>query len=279
MKKVVLVTGASSGIGKETAKLFAQNAYQVIATARTVEKMKDLEELGCLVFPMDVTKEESIQLAFQNIFKTVKKIDILINNAGYSQNGFVEELGPEQLRYQFEVNIFGLIRVSQMVLPKMREAQSGTIVNIGSVGGEFTTPGASAYHASKYALESFSDGMRQELAQFGIKVVLVKPGGVATEFINHSNALFPQPIAGNPYGSMRERFLKMLETVLDAGNSSFPILKPIEVAKAIFNGATNGQAQTRIRVGRTAKMMPIIKSLMSDKAFDRMIMKQLGLAK
>lgn len=279
MKKVVMITGASSGIGKETARLFAQNAYQVIAVARKVEKMKDLEQLGCLIFPMDVTDEGSIQMAFQNIFKAVKKIDILINNAGFSQNGFVEELSAQQLRYQFEVNIFGLIRVSQMVLPKMREAKNGTIINIGSVGGDFTTAGASAYHASKYALESFSDGMRQEFAQFGVKVVLIKPGGVATDFITNANSFFPKPIAGNPYGSMRERFLKMLETVLDAGNSSFPILKPIEVAEAIFKSATNEQPQTRIRVGRTAKMMPIIKSLMSDKAFDRMIMKQLGLAK
>ncbi len=222
MKKVVLITGVSSGIGKEAAKLFARNGCRVLAASRKIDQMKDLEKAGCFTVSMDVTDEESIQLAFRKIYAEVKQIDVLVNSAGFSQNGFVEELTMAHLRYQFEVNVFGLIRVSQMVLPKMRAARKGIIVNVGSAGGDFTIAGASAYHASKYALESFSDGMRQELAQFGLKVVLVKPGGVETEFINHSNAYYPTPIEGNPYHKMRNNFNKMIATILDSHTSSFP---------------------------------------------------------
>jgi short-subunit dehydrogenase len=279
MKENVLITGASSGIGKECAKLFTKKGFQVIAVARNRDKMQDLEQLGCFVFSMDITQEESIQSTFKQIFAKVNQIDILINNAGFTQNGFIEELTIDHLRYQFEVNVFGLIRVTQMVLPKMRSAKQGTIINIGSVGGDFTSAGASAYHASKYALESFTDGMRQELAHFGIKVILIKPGGVETDFLKNAESYYPSSIAENPYKKMRANFLQMLSTILDSENSSFPILKTSEVANAIYQSGIAAKPKTRIRVGRTAKMMPWIKKLMSDKAFDNMIIKQLGLLK
>lgn len=277
--KTALITGASSGIGKETAKLFIQNKFRVVATARNLDRMADLHKLGCLTVKMDVTDEASIQQAFALIQNQVGPIHVLVNNAGFSQNGFVEELTMDQLRYQFEVNVFGLLRVSQMVLPAMRTAHSGTIVNVGSVGGDFTSAGASAYHASKYALESFSDGMRQELSPFGINVVLVKPGGVETEFVHNAGSFYPQPIADNPYGTMRTNFLNMMTKILDATNSTFPILKPNQVARAIYNSVLQQTPNTRIRVGRTAKLMPILKSLLSDRGFDKMIMNQLGLLK
>jgi short-subunit dehydrogenase len=277
MQQVVLITGASSGIGKETARLFARNKYKVIATARNIERMKDLEALGCNIVSMDVTSEESIQAAFQKIFQITHSIDILVNNAGYSQNGFVEELTMQHLRHQFEVNVFGLIRVTQMVLPVMRQARKGLVINVGSVGGEFTTAGASAYHASKYALESFTDGLRQEINPFGIQVVLIKPGGVETNFINNSLSDYPEPIANNPYQKMRDNFQKMLTTILDAKNSSFPILSPVEVAEAIFKSVS--KPKTRVRIGRTAKIIPFMKKMLSDKAFDKMIVNQLGIMK
>ncbi|HEX8575009.1 MAG TPA: SDR family NAD(P)-dependent oxidoreductase, partial [Flavobacterium sp.] len=195
----------------------------------------------------------------------------------FTQNGFLEELPIEQLKYQFNVNVFGLIHVTQMVLPIMRKNKKGLIINIGSVGGEFTSPGASAYHASKYALESLTDGLRQEVSHFGIDVVLIKPGGVETAFIDNSTALFPEPIPNSPYLKMRENFKKMLHSILDSKNSSFPILKPSEVTEAIYSSIL--KPRSRVRVGRTAKMMPIIKLLLSDKAFDKMIINQLGLFK
>jgi NADP-dependent 3-hydroxy acid dehydrogenase YdfG len=275
--KNVLITGASSGIGKETAKLFVQKGFKVIAAARNIEKMKDLETLGCSIFSMDVTNEESIQNAFKKIYSAYSQIDILINNAGYCQNGFVEELTLPQLKYQFDVNVFGLIRISQMVLPIMREKRQGHIINIGSVGGDFTSAGAGAYHASKYAIESFSDAMRQEVSNFGISVSLIKPGGVETALVD--NAQYSESIAGDPYSKMRNNFIKMMSTILQSGNSAFPILKPVEVANAILKTAQATYPKTRLKIGRTAKMMPFIKSLMSDKGFDKMIMNQLGLLK
>lgn len=273
--KTVLITGASSGIGKETARVFSEFGYRVIATARNVARMQDLKDMNCQVYALDVADEESTQRAFKAIFSHNKTIDILINNAGYSQNGFVEELTMSQLKRQFDVNVFGLIRVTQMVLPAMRNQKEGHIINVGSAGGDFTTPGAGAYHASKYAVESFSDALRQELSAFNIKVSLIKPGGVETSFVDNSQ--YPEPIQDNPYGSMRDQFLKMVSTILKADNSSFPILKAREVAEAILGAAKSQNPKTRIRVGRTAKMMPVVKTLMSDKAFDNMIMKQLGL--
>jgi NAD(P)-dependent dehydrogenase (short-subunit alcohol dehydrogenase family) len=279
MNKVVIVTGASSGIGKQTARLFSQNGYEVFATARSVERMEELKALGCATVRMDVTDEDSIQQAFKQIYARTDRVDVLVNNAGYGQNGFVEELPIQQLRYQFEVNVFGLVRVTQMVLPLMRRAGKGRIVNVGSVGGDFTSPGASAYHASKYALESITDGLRQELKGFGIQVSLIKPGGVDTEFTNNSGQVYPQPVEGNPYGGMRERFLRMTQSITDPSSSGFSILKPIEVAQAIFDSAEANRPRTRVRVGRTAKMIPLMKSVLSDNAFDNMIIGQLGLNK
>lgn len=275
--KTVLITGASSGIGKETAKVFLAHDYAVIATARSLSRLEELKALGAFVVPLDVTDESSISHAFELVFRQFDRIDILINNAGYSQNGFIEELPLSRLRYQFEVNVFGLVRIAQMVLPLMRRQGSGHIINIGSMGGDFTSPGAGAYHASKYALESITDAMRQELQQFGIQLSLVKPGGVETAFIE--NADFPAPIEGNPYGTMRTRFQAMMQNILKSGNSSFPILKPETVAKEIFNTAVASNPPTRIRVGSSAKMIPIVKSLLSDRAFDKMIIHQLGLTR
>lgn len=277
--KTVLITGASSGIGKEAAKLFVTQGFRVIAAARSLPKMQDLAALGCMVVPMDITSETNIQAAFEQIYQQTDHVDILINNAGYAQNGFLEELSIQQLRHQFEVNVFGLVRVTQMVLPKMRARKEGLIINVGSMGGDFTSAGAGAYHASKYALESITDGMRQELSAFGIKVVLVKPGGVETDFIQHANLFYPEPIEGNPYGRMRENFHRMLAAVLDPQKSSFEILKPATVAQAIYDSTLKPRPDTRVRVGRSARMIPVVKWVLGDRRFDRMILQQLGLQK
>jgi short-subunit dehydrogenase len=279
MKKVALITGASSGIGKETAKLFVENGYEVFATARSLDRLQQATALGCKSIVLDVTKEESIQSAFKEIYMQTDKIDVLVNNAGFGQNGFLEELAVEQLRYQFDVNVFGLIRVTQMVLPRMREAGKGTIINIGSVGGTFTTPGSSAYHATKYALESFNDGLRQEVSQFGIDVVLIRPGGVETEFVNSSAPFYPEPMENSPYLRMRDNFKQMLSFILNAKSSGFPILDPSDVAKVILEAAQSAAPLTRYPVGDTAVQMPQVKASMSDKEFDAMMMNQLGLLK
>ena len=277
MKKTVLITGASSGIGKATAIKFAQKGYVVIGTGRNVSNLRALSNLGIQTIELDVSDETSIQRGFREISVNHDKIDILVNNAGFVQNGFFEELTLEHLRYQFEVNVFGLIRMTQMVVPMMRKSGLGKIINIGSAGGDFTSPGASAYHASKYAIESFTDGMRQELNQFGVGVVLVKPGGVATNFVENAEKFYPAPIKGNPYKKQRIKFKQMLEVILDPKKSGFSLLTAEKVAETIVKAAEVKTPKTRYKVGSTAKILPLMKSLMSDKAFDRMILKQLKL--
>lgn len=277
MKKTVLITGASSGIGESAALKFLEKGYHVIGTARKVSRLEGLSKKGIETVALDVTKEASIQQAFKEIFSKHEKIDILVNNAGFSQNGFFEELTPESIRYQFEVNVVGLVRVTQMVLPMMRKYKQGRIINVGSVGGDFTSAGVSAYSASKYAIESFTDGMRQELQSFGIEVALIKPGGVKTNFIDNSEKFFPKPIEGNPYGVQREKFTTMLRDLNDPKKSSFPMLEAEQVADVIVKAAIVKHPKTRYRVGTTAKIMPIMKGILTDKAFDNMILKQMKL--
>ena len=219
--KTVLITGAASGIGKATAIEFVKKGYNTYATDKDTSNMQDLEELGCKIKYVDVTIDSVMVEAVKEIETETGGIDILINNAGFGQNGVVEELSIDKIRKQFEVNVFGLIRMTQLVLPKMRMRKSGRIINIGSVGGEFTTPGASAYHASKWALESFNDGLRGELRQFGIEVVLIKPGGVYTNFMNTANNLYPKPLANGSYNEFREKFIQQSNAIFDPSKKNF----------------------------------------------------------
>ena len=277
MNKTVLITGASQGIGKLTSLKFREQGFNVIAVSRSISKSQELKSKGIDLYDMDISNNESIELAFDKIFSKYPRIDILINNAGFSQNGFIEELPLEQLRYQFEVNVFGLIKVTQMVLPSMRKARKGKIINIGSVGGDFTSPGASAYHASKYAIESFTDGMRQEFKVFGIDVILIKPGGVATDFTANSRSNYPNPIKGNPYEIQRKKYNEMLDTILDPNKSSVALLTPDKVVSVILEAVNTPKPKTRYKIGSMAKMIPFMKRLMSDKSFDNMLLKQLKL--
>jgi short-subunit dehydrogenase len=184
MKKVVLITGASAGMGKETAKLLAQNGYTVYAAARRLDKMKDLEPLGIKILSMDVTDETSMTKGVQQILETENRIDVLINNAGFGAYGAIEDVSIENAKYQLEVNVFGAMRLTQLVLPKMRENKFGKIVNISSIGGKFALPYGGWYHASKFALEALSDALRNEVKQFGIDVIVIEPGGVKSEWAN-----------------------------------------------------------------------------------------------
>ena len=273
-QKTVLITGAANGIGKATAIAFVERGYITYATDKDTTNMKDLEKLGCRIRYIDVTIDSIMTSRIRGIEAETGGIDILVNNAGYGQNGVLEELSIDQIRKQFEVNVFGLIRMTQLVLPKMRERKSGRIINIGSVGGEFTTPGASAYHASKYALESFTDGMRGELRQFGIEVVLIKPGGVYTNFMNTANKLYPEPMADGTYNEMREKFIKQSNAMFDPKNRTYGILTPEKVASVILKSAEKQKPKTRYRIGALAKITPKIRSLKSDRGFDKFMLRQ-----
>lgn len=272
--KTVLITGAASGIGKSTAIEFVKKGYNTYATDKDTSNMQDLEELGCKIKYVDVTIDSVMVEAVKEIETETGGIDILINNAGFGQNGVVEELSIDKIRKQFEVNVFGLIRMTQLVLPKMRVRKSGRIINIGSVGGEFTTPGASAYHASKWALESFNDGLRGELRQFGIEVVLIKPGGVYTNFMNTANNLYPKPLANGSYNEFREKFIQQSNAIFDPSKKTFGVLSAEKVASVILEAAEKKKPKTRYKIGSLAKITPIIHSLMSDRGFDKFMLKQ-----
>lgn len=272
--KTVLITGAASGIGKATAIQFVKKGYNTYATDKDTSNMQELAKWGCKIKYVDVTIDSVMVEAVKEIETETGGIDVLVNNAGFGQNGVIEELSIDKIRKQFEVNVFGLIRMTQLVLPKMRERKSGRIINIGSVGGEFTTPGASAYHASKWALESFNDGLRGELRQFGIEVVLIKPGGVYTNFMNTANNLYPKPLASGTYNEFREKFIQQSNAIFDPNKKSFGVLSAEKVASVIFKAAATKRPKTRYKIGALAKITPIIHSLMSDRGFDKFLLKQ-----
>src|SRR6478672_645414 len=180
--KVVLITGCSSGIGHETARHLAQHGHTVYATARRPEAIEDLRSDGCRTLACDVTDEASMRACVEVVTEAEGAVGALVNNAGYSQSGALETVPMESLRRQFETNVFGLVRMCQLVLPGMREARRGRIVNLSSIGGRMTFPGGGAYHATKHAVEALSDALRYEVRGFGVDVVVIEPGLIKTRF-------------------------------------------------------------------------------------------------
>src|SRR3954470_17639690 len=180
--RVALVTGASSGIGAAAARRLHADGFTVYAVARRVERMKDLTDLGIRVEPVDVTDDASMTALVGTILAEAGRIDVLVNNAGYGSYGALEDVPIDEARRQFEVNVFGLARLTQLVLPQMRSRRSGRIVNISSMGGRIYEPLGSWYHATKFAVEGLSDSLRMELAPFGIQVVVIQPGAIRTEW-------------------------------------------------------------------------------------------------
>lgn len=266
MKKVALVTGASSGIGKETAKLLVQNGYTVYGAARRVEKMAELKGAGVKLIVMDLTDEASMVAGVNEILRTENRIDVLVNNAGYGSYGALEDVPMSEARYQFEVNIFGLARLCQLVLPTMRAQHSGKIINVSSIGGSFGEPHGSWYHATKFALEGLSDCLRMELKQFGIDVVVIKPGAILTEWnsIARENLI---KVSGNTvYKTLAKKHVKMLTNADKRGS------QPIVVAKTIVKAAVSSGPKTRYATGGGAKIILIMKRILSDKMFDRLML-------
>src|SRR5581483_4098653 len=180
--KAVLITGCSSGIGHATAEFLAREGWTVYATARKPETLSDLERSGCKTLALDVTDEASMAAAVETVETAEGAVGVLVNNAGYSQSGAVESVSLEQVRRQFETNVFGLIRMCQLVLPGMRAQGWGRIVNLSSMGGRLTFPGGGCYHATKYAVEAISDALRFEVRGFGVEVIIVEPGLIVTNF-------------------------------------------------------------------------------------------------
>lgn len=269
MKKVAIITGASAGMGKSTANILHEQGYIVYGAARRTEKMKDLEEKGMIIIPLDLTDESSIVKAVETVKKNEGRIDVLINNAGYGSYGSIEEVSIEEARRQFEVNIFGLARITQLVIPVMREQKSGRIVNISSMGGKIYTPFGAWYHATKHALEGWSDCLRIELKEFGIDVVVVEPGGIETEWGGIAMEHLQNVSGKGPYAGAVEKVMKGNEK---AGTK----LTHVDVlGKEIAKAATVNKPKTRYVKGYMAKPTITLRKWFSDRTFDRILASQL----
>jgi short-subunit dehydrogenase len=270
MKQVALITGASSGIGLESARLLAKEGYIVYAAARRVERMKELEADGVRLLSMDVTDDTSMQAGIKEIIAKENRIDILVNNAGYGSYGALEDVPISEAKYQFEVNIFGLARLTQLVLPHMRAQRSGKIVNVSSIGGKIGEPHGSWYHATKFAVEGLSDSLRMELKQFNIDVVVVEPGAILTEWTAIARDNLIKVSGQTAYKDLAQKHAKMFDGAEQMGS------KPIVIAETILKIAKAKHPRTRYAVGGGAKPILFLRSILSDRLFDKLMLTMIG---
>jgi short-subunit dehydrogenase len=270
MNKVILITGASSGIGKETAKRLINQGFTVYGAARRIEKMEDLKELGVHLISMDVTNDASMVAGINKLLDNEKRIDVLVNNAGYGSFGAVEDVPLSEAKYQFEVNLFGMGRLTQLVLPVMRAQHSGRIINISSIAGKIGEPHGAWYHATKFAVEGWSDSLRMELKQFGIDVVIIEPGPIKTEWntIARENLI---KTSGN--SAYKELALKHVEMLKKADGKMGA--EPIVIAKTIEKAILSHKPKTRYAAGGGASLIIGVRKHVSDRLFDRIMMSQI----
>jgi NAD(P)-dependent dehydrogenase (short-subunit alcohol dehydrogenase family) len=273
----VLITGCSSGIGHETASRLAARGWTVYATARSPERIADLAERGCRTLALDVTDEASMQAAVAAIEAEHDGVGALVNNAGYSQSGALETLPMERIRAQFETNVFGLVRMCQLVLGAMRRAGRGTIVNISSMGGRLTFPGGGAYHATKHAVEALSDALRWEVRGFGVRVVIVEPGLITTRFGETaagsiSEAEAPDD-AADPYASFNAAVGSATVGIYEG-----PMARlgggPETVAKVIERAIASRNPKPRYKVTASARLALAQRRLLPDRAWDALLRSQ-----
>ncbi|WP_233979506.1 oxidoreductase [Pectobacterium versatile] len=273
--KVILVTGASSGIGEATALRLKASDHTVYAAARRIERMQKLAEADIRVLPLDVTDSVSVQTVVDTIIAECGRIDVVVNNAGYGSYGAVEEVSPEEGRAQFDVNVFGAVRLTQLVLPHMRAQRSGTVINITSMGGKIYTPLGAWYHGTKFALEAISDCLRLEVEPFGIDVVVIEPGGIKTEWADIAAAKLLD-VSG------RGAYAKQAEAMADSmvGDSSRKRQSsPQVIADTIAQAVNARRPKTRYAVGFGAKPMICIRRLLSDRLFDRFMRMATGISR
>jgi NAD(P)-dependent dehydrogenase (short-subunit alcohol dehydrogenase family) len=266
-RQVVLITGASSGMGKETAKRLLKEGYTVYTAARRVERMDDLKELGAIPIKMDITKEEDVVAAVEQIEQRHGGVDILINNAGYGSYGAIEDVPVDEARRQFEVNIFGLARLTQLVLPGMRRNRYGKIVNISSMGGKIYTPFGGWYHATKHALEGFSDCLRWETAPFGIDVIIIEPGGIAAPWGVIAGENLKRTSGNGAYAAAANQAADGMTEMYTSDRLSPPSL----IAETILKAVTARRPKTRYAVGFGARPSIFLRGLLSDRMFDRVV--------
>lgn len=270
-EKVILVTGASSGIGALTARRLAERGYRVAGAARRTDLVRRLPKV--LPVPLDLADPDSIERAVAYVEQTFGPVEVLVNNAGYGEFGAIEETPIESARRQFDVNVFGLVQLTQRVIPAMRAAATGRIVNVSSLAGEFSSPLGGWYHASKFALEALSDSMRAELRPFGITVAVVQPGPVRTAWHEEAMQTLEATSGDGPYRDMARAVARY-----HRATQSSAITSNVEpVADVIVEAATAVRPRTRYRVGRGASTA-VAFSRLPDRVFDAMTRKQFGLA-
>ena len=265
MAKVAVVTGSSSGIGYETSLLLARNEFETYATMRNLKKSIDLQEIAekeripLKVLPLDVNDDTSVSIAIDTVVKENGRIDVLVNNAGYDLFGSLEELTIDEIKGQFETNFFGVMRACKAVIPTMRKQGSGTIINIGSLGGRVgLCPFLTQYHASKFALEGFTESLRQELAEFGVNIVLIEPGAIRSNFINNSKTAKNYNPENSPYASTIQKFFEGSQSI--TADSSHPR----DVAEVILKVVNTSSPNVRYSVGKDAESVLKAQTELSD---------------
>jgi NAD(P)-dependent dehydrogenase (short-subunit alcohol dehydrogenase family) len=273
MTKVAIVTGSSSGIGYETSLLLARNQIKTYATMRNMSKSDGLREIASKekiplhITQLDVNDDSSVDNAIDNIVKENDRIDILVNNAGYDFFGSLEESSLEEIKQQFETNFFGVMRATKAVIPTMRKQGNGTVVNISSIGGIIgILPFTSAYHASKFAIEGFTESLRQELAEFNINVILIEPGSISTKFVENIKTAKGFDSNKSPYAKTVQQVLQGFESVIGAYSSH-----PSKVAHTILNALNTPNPELRNPVGKDAESIFKTRAELSDKELEQWV--------
>src|SRR4051795_5162060 len=268
----VLITGCSTGIGRATAERLAGEGYNVHPTARRPDSIADLAERGMKTHALDVTDESSMEAAVAEVEQD-GPVGALINNAGYSQSGAIETIPMSSVRRQFETNVFGLMRMCQLVLPGMRSAGSGRIVNLSSMGGKLVFPGGGVYHATKHAVEALSDALRFEVRDFGIDVAIIEPGLIVTEFGETAAASVDEVDEHGPYGKFNAEVAKTTAEAYQGGMAKLGA-GPEAVAEKISKALSANRPNTRYKVTPSARVTMGLRRLVSDRMWDRMMRSQ-----
>ena len=275
MHQVALITGCSSGLGYETALMLARNGFHTFATMRNTKKSDSLEEiikkerLDLNIRELDVNDDTSIEKTINCIKSEANRIDVLINNAGYGLVGFFEDLTLDEIRNQFETNFFGVLNITKKIIPIMRSQKSGTIINVSSGAGQVGFPGISAYVSTKFAIEGFSESLMYELFPYGIKVVIIEPGVIKTNFFRNCIVSEHSMKKSSPYSRSLDKFQRNVELMQEHATS------PIDVAKVIMQVLGNNEPKQRYIVGNDVAMILEAKKSLSDIEFKKMMMQNI----
>ena len=276
--RAILITGCSSGIGHATAQTLADEGWKVYATARRPETIEDLKDKGCETLALDVTDEASMSAAVNAVAEKEGAVGVLINNAGYSQSGAVETVPLDQARRQFETNVFGLMRMCQLVLPGMRSQHWGRIVNLSSIGGRMTFPGGGIYHATKHAVEAISDALRFEVRGFGVEVIVIEPGLITTNFGDTAAGSVAEAAGDGAYAGFNRGVARAVENAYKG-----PLARlgggPDTVASTIAGALKAERPRTRYPVTASARIMLTQRRLLPDRVWDLLMRTQFPLPK